>query len=309
MKRKPESATRIHPTAILGEGVELGQDVVIGPYCIIDSTVRIGDRTRVHSHAQILNHTSLGADNVVYPGSILGGIPQDRKFEGEETELCIGDRNVFREHCTVHLGTAPPNGARVTRIGHDNLIMAGSHVAHDCRLEDRVTLGNNVLLAGHVQIESHATIGGATALHQFTMVGTLAYIGGMTRVALDVPPFVMFEGTPARLRGLNLVGLKRFGMRTGEIASLKEAYRLLFHTSQTREAGLTALEARSDLSRHVRCLVESLRRSNNGIRGRYLESLRQGHDPGLPAARPHGDSSRGRTPTQQYPGQAEAELP
>ncbi len=150
--------TTIHPMAIVASGAELGVGVVVGPFCKIESGVRIGDRTEIHASAQILNNTTIGCDNVVYAGAILGGIPQDRKYDGQDTTLVIGDRNSFREHCTVHIGT--PGGARVTRIGRDNLLMACSHVAHDCSIGDNVTMGNNVLCAGHVHIESSASISG-----------------------------------------------------------------------------------------------------------------------------------------------------
>lgn len=265
--------TTIHPTAIVAPGAELGVGVAIGPFCIIDGGVRIGDRTQIHASAQVLNNTTIGCDNVIHSGAILGGVPQDRKYDGQDTVLVIGDRNSFREHCTVHIGT--PGGARVTEIGSDNLMMACSHVAHDCSIGDGVTLGNNVLCAGHVHIESRASVSGGSVIHQFTTVGTLSYVGGLARVTMDVPPYIIFEGRPGRPRGLNIIGLQRSDMPKEHIDALKEAYLILFRTSQTLEAGLALLESRPNLPAEIEYLIDSLRRSDQGIRGRYLETLRR----------------------------------
>ncbi|HHI78348.1 MAG TPA: acyl-ACP--UDP-N-acetylglucosamine O-acyltransferase [Planctomycetes bacterium] len=297
MSDMPSTETRIHPTALVEKGVELGVGVEIGPFAILGEGVRIGDRTKVMGQAQILGRTTLGEDNVVFPGAILGCIPQDKKFRGEETRLVIGDRNHFREHCTAHRGTGRDHGgAGQTTIGNDNLLMACSHVAHDCILGDKVTMGNNVLLAGHVHVEEGATISGGTAIHQFTTIGTMAFIGGLARVGMDVPPYLIVEGRPGRVRGINLVGLRRRGVSEKAQEALKEAYRILFMNPQGNlEAGLDTLEAKEDLVEEVRNLVLFLRRNERGGRGRYLEGMRrdQQNESGDPRkSSPQGDAGQ-----------------
>jgi len=271
---RPETLeTVVHPTALVAEGAELGQGVRIGPFAIIEEGVVIGDRTEVHGHAQILRGTTLGEDNVVYGAAILGGRPQDRKYSGEDSRLVIGDRNQIREQTTFHRGTR--DGDMVTTVGSDCLFMAGCHVAHDCIIEDGVTMANNVLLAGHVHIQAGASIAGSTGVHQFVTIGMHAFIGGLARVAMDVPPFLIFEGRPGRPRGLNIVGLQRFGFDEARMEALKEAYRVLFHSELTRERALKVLAEKGARTPDVAYLVDFLQRSDRGVRGRYRESLRK----------------------------------
>lgn len=265
--------TFIHPTALVDPGAELGQGVQVGPFAILEAGIQVGDRTEVHGHTQILRGTTLGSDNVIFPGAILGGIPQDRKYGGEESQLVIGDRNQIREQTTFHRGTE--DGGLETKVGNDCLFMAGCHVAHDCIIEDGVTMANNVLLAGHVHIEQGASLSGASAVHQFATIGTLAFVGGLARVAMDVPPYLIFEGRPGRPRGLNVIGLQRAGLGETAIDSLKSAYRILFHGEETRMAALKQLEERADLSAEVANLVRFLRMTDLDSRGRFRESLRK----------------------------------
>ena len=265
--------TFIHPTALVDPGAELGQGVHVGPFAILEAGIQVGDRTELHGHTQILRGTTLGSDNVIFPGAILGGIPQDRKYGGEESRLVIGDRNQIREQTTFHRGTE--EGGLETKVGNDCLFMAGCHVAHDCMIEDRVTMANNVLLAGHVHIEQGASLSGASAVHQFATIGTLAFVGGLARVAMDVPPYLIFEGRPGRPRGLNVIGLQRAGLGETAIDSLKSAYRILFHGEETRMAALKQLEERADLSAEVANLVRFLRMTDLDSRGRFRESLRK----------------------------------
>ncbi len=265
--------TFIHPTALVDPGAELGVGVQVGPFSILEAHIQVGDRTEIHGHAQILKGTTLGADNAVFPGAILGGIPQDRKYGGEESRLLIGDRNQIREQTTFHRGTE--DGELETKVGNDCLFMAGCHVAHDCIIEDAVTMANNVLLAGHVHIQKSASLAGASAVHQFATIGTLAFVGGLARVSMDVPPYLIFEGRPGRPRGLNVVGLQRADFDEASIESLKEAYRVLFHGEETRTAALKQLEEREGLSPEVTHLVQFLRMTNRDSRGRFRESLRK----------------------------------
>jgi UDP-N-acetylglucosamine acyltransferase len=269
--------TRIHRTAIVGEGAELGVEVEVGPYCVISGRARIGDRCRLHAHAQILNRVTLGCDNVVHAGAVIGDTPQDRSYQGEETETIVGDGNQVREHVTIQMGTS--KGGGVTRVGGGSLLMVGAHVAHDCVLGDNLTLGNSVMLAGHVHIEDGATIAGGTGVHHWVTVGRLAFVGGLARVTMDVPPFMISEGGPARVRGLNLVGLRRSGIDGDRLEALRAAYRTIYHGRESFLAGLQAVEQQPSLTDDVRYLVEHLRRTERGYRGRYLEGVHRGRGP------------------------------
>ena len=266
--------TRIHPTAILSDGVEIGRGVEIGPYAILDGRVRVGDGTKIHSHAQILNSTTLGARCEVHGNALVGGTPQDRKFEGEDTEVVIGDDTIIREGATIHLGT--DHGSRVTRVGSRVLVMANVHIAHDCQIEDDVTMSNNVLLAGHVHVQAGATISGATVIHQFATIGRLAMIGGLARVSMDVPPFLIVEGRPGKVRGLNVVGLRRRGVTEERVERLKEVYRLLFMGNKTSDESYALAMERAGEFSEVHELLEFLKRTDSNNKGRYLESLRKG---------------------------------
>lgn len=170
---------RIHPTALVDERATIGQDVVVGPFCYVGPDVKIGDRTVLRSHVTVEGRTTLGADNVVYPGAAIGCEPQDKKYAGEDTVLVVGDRNVIRENCTLSIGTVQDEG--ITRVGSDNLFMANAHVAHDCRVGNGTILANNVALAGHVTLEDYAIVGGQTGVHQFCRVGAHAMVGGRRR--------------------------------------------------------------------------------------------------------------------------------
>ncbi|MCB9890795.1 MAG: acyl-ACP--UDP-N-acetylglucosamine O-acyltransferase [Planctomycetes bacterium] len=266
--------TRIHPQAIVEPGAEIGVGVEIGPYCIIAATAKIGDRCQILGGSQILGHTTLGPDNEIHGGAILGGTPQDRTYHGEDTRVVIGARNKIRENVTIHRATTKEE--RVTRIGDDNLIMGGTHIAHDCKLGNQITIGNNSLLAGHVLVEDGVTISGGTGIHHWCSIGRLAMIGALCRVAMDVPPFLVCEGRPGRVRGLNLVGLRRNGVDGAGLEAVRDAYKILFHTSETREAALLKLEASDPMTPEVQHLVRYLRRSDQGYRGRYLEGVYRG---------------------------------
>ncbi len=268
--------TRIHPTAILSDSVEIGRGVEIGPYAILDGRIRIGDGTKIHAHAQILNSTTLGARCEVHGYALVGGKPQDRKFEGEDTEVVIGDDTIIREGVTIHLGTG--HSSRVTRVGSRVLVMANVHIAHDCQVADDVTMSNSTLLAGHVHVQAGATISGATVIHQFTTIGRLAMIGGLARVSMDVPPFLIVEGRPGKVRGLNVVGLRRRGVSEESVERLKETYRLLFLGKKTSAESYSLAVERAGGSAEVHELLEFLRRTDSNIKGRYLEALRKARE-------------------------------
>ncbi len=216
----------IHPTAILGADVTVGKDVHIGPYCVLEGTVVIGDGTRLVSHVAIGGVTTLGKNCTVYPFASLGHPPQDLKYKGEKSSLVIGDNNVIREHVTMNPGTE--TGVMVTRVGNNCLFMVSSHVAHDCQVGDNVILANNATLGGHVEVGDHSIIGGLAAVHQFVRIGSHAIIGGMSGVEHDVIPYGSVMGERANLAGLNLVGLKRRGFDRDTIHALRNAYKMLF---------------------------------------------------------------------------------
>lgn len=218
--------TSIHPTAVVDPRAELGTDVTIGPYALIGPDVRIGAGTNIGAHCVVTGRTSIGVDNRFFPFSSIGEAPQDKKYAGEPTELVIGDRNTIREYCTLNVGTVQDKG--VTRLGHDNWIMAYVHVAHDCQLGNHLTIANCTQLGGHVHIEDWVVLGGFTGIHQFCRVGAHAMCAVATKLVQDVPPFVMAEGSPATPRGLNTEGLRRRGFTAEDIGYVKKAYKLLY---------------------------------------------------------------------------------
>jgi UDP-N-acetylglucosamine acyltransferase len=218
--------TCIHPTAIIHGGASLGAGVEVGPYCVVGGAVSLGDRTRLASHVVLEGHTAIGEDCVIHPFACLGAAPQHSGHKGEPTRLVVGDRNIIREHVTMHCGTAMGRG--VTKVGSDGFFMAGAHIGHDCIVGDRVTMANTATLGGHVQVEDHVIIGGLAAAHQNTRIGRHAFVGGMAGVNHDVIPFGNVWGNHAHLEGLNLVGLKRRGFSRDVINTLRAAYRMLF---------------------------------------------------------------------------------
>lgn len=223
----------VHPTAVVEDGAQLGENVEIGPYCVVGANVSLGDDVRLHSHVVVGGRTQVGRETEIFPFASIGLAPQDLKYGGEESELVIGARARIREHVTMNPGTA--GGGMLTRVGDDCLFMVGSHVAHDCIVGNSVILANNATLAGHVEVGDFAIIGGLSAVHQFVRIGAHAMIGGMSGVEHDLIPFGSAMGERARLRGLNLVGLQRRDFSREEITNLRTAYRLLFAQEGTMQ--------------------------------------------------------------------------
>ncbi|RYF71924.1 MAG: acyl-ACP--UDP-N-acetylglucosamine O-acyltransferase, partial [Comamonadaceae bacterium] len=199
--------TQIHATAVVDPRAQVDESVVVGPYAVVGPDVKIGAGTTVGAHCVIEGHTTIGRDNRIFQFASLGAAPQDKKYAGEPTELVIGDRNTIREFCTFNLGTAQDAG--VTRIGDDNWIMAYVHIAHDCQLGNQITMANNATLAGHVHVGNWVTVGGLTGVLQRMRLGEHAMVGFGSHVNKDVPPFMVVDGHPLTVRGVNLVGLKR----------------------------------------------------------------------------------------------------
>jgi len=254
--------TSIHPSAIVHPESYLGTGVVVGPYAIIEEQVHIGDGTVIDAGAQIKRFTTLGAKNHVHSMACVGGEPQDLKFGGEESTLVIGDRNRIREFSTIHRGTE--GGGGVTRVGSDNLMMAYSHIAHDCVVGDNNVLANAATLAGHVTVGNEVVVGGLSAVHQFVNIGDFAFIGGKTGVAQDVPPFMLVVGERATLRGLNLIGLRRHGFSSEEISALKSAYKLIWRSNQERNEVMQQVETELGSFQQVMKLIDFIRSSKRG---------------------------------------------
>ncbi|WP_286999225.1 MULTISPECIES: acyl-ACP--UDP-N-acetylglucosamine O-acyltransferase [Comamonas] len=234
-------SANIHPTAIIHEGAQLHPSVTVGAYSIIGPHVSIGAGTCVGPHCVIEGHTSIGVDNHIFQFASLGAQPQDKKYAGEPTRLAIGNRNTIREFCTFNTGTSQDAG--VTRIGDDNWIMAYVHIAHDCVVGNNTILANNATLAGHVHLGDWVILGGLTGVHQFVKIGAHAMAGFASRVAQDVPPFMMIEGNPLAVRGFNLEGLRRRGFTPERLKAVKQMHRLLYRQGLTLEDAMQAIAA------------------------------------------------------------------
>jgi UDP-N-acetylglucosamine acyltransferase len=254
---------QVHPTAVVHPDAQLHETVEVGPLSVIGPKVRIGAGTRVGPHVVIEGRTTLGAGNRVFQFASLGAVPQDLKYAGEDTELVIGDENQIREFTTLHIGTA--GGGGVTRIGHRNLFMANSHVAHDCVVGNGCILVNSAALGGHVLVEDSVIISGLTAVHQFTRIGKHAFVAGGSMVVMDVPPYCMAQGDRAELAGLNTVGLERHGFTEAQIGRIKEAYKILFRSKLQIAEALARLKAEYGGQPEIDHLVDFISQSKRGV--------------------------------------------
>lgn len=248
---------------MIAPGAQLDEDVKIGPFAVIGGHVRIGKGTVVGAHAVIEGRTTIGSENRIFQFASVGAVPQDLKYKGEESELVIGHRNRIREFVTIHLGTE--GGGMVTRIGDDNLFMAYSHVAHDCRIGNSVIMANAATLGGHITLEDGVIIGGLAGIHQFCRVGRQAFVAAATLVVMDVPPYTTVQGDRARLTGLNLEGLKRSNVSPDAISGLKKAYRILFRSGLVLEEGVKRARTEVGKSPEVDYLIDFITSSGRGI--------------------------------------------
>jgi UDP-N-acetylglucosamine acyltransferase len=244
----------IHPTAIVDPGADLHPSVKVGPYAVIGDRVKIGADTTIGAHAVLEGPTEIGIGNQIFPGAAIGLDSQDLKYVGGVASLKIGNYNRIREYVTINRATGD---GEFTTIGDHNLLMAYVHVAHNCIIEDHVKIANATSLAGDVYIESGAVISGVLGVHQFVRIGRLAMVGGMTRIQRDVPPYMVVEGNPARVRSLNLVGLKRAEFSSEELAALKEAYRQLYSADQTLQQALDSIESKTDQVDHLKSFLQA----------------------------------------------------
>ena len=283
LRLENEHAPTVHPTAVVHPTATLGSGVTVGPYAVVGQRVTVGARSALHNHATVLGPAVIGEDNEVFPYAVLGAEPQDLKYKGHDTALVVGDRNKFREHSTVHRGTQ--FGDAATRIGSDCLLMVGAHVAHDCRLDDEVVIANNTMIGGHCHLEFGSTVAGGSGIHHFTTIARLAFVGGMSRISKDVPPFCIVEGNPAQVRKVNSVALARRRFPIEQVEALRAALRLLFRSSDlTTLAAIEQIrgEAHSPENRDAQHafqpaleLCAFLERCDTGVHGRYLEAERQ----------------------------------
>jgi UDP-N-acetylglucosamine acyltransferase len=236
--------TLIHPTAVVHGGAQIHPTVKVGPYAVIGEQVTIGPGTEIGPHVVIDGDTTIGAHNRIFPGAAIGLESQDLKYDGSMSRVVIGDNNLIREYVTINRAT---DAGAATLLGSNNLLMAYSHVAHNCVVEDNVIIANSVALAGHVYVESGARISGLVGVHQFVHVGRLAMIGGLSRIDRDVPPFTLLNGNPAYVRGLNQVGLQRAGLTADPQAyrELKQAYRLVYRSGESLSNAVAKLSQSS----------------------------------------------------------------
>jgi len=253
---------QIHSTAIVSKKAKLGQGVCVGPYSLISDNVSIGDNTVIGSHCVVEGNTTIGANCHIFTGAVVGSQPQDLKFKGEKVFLEIGDNNIIREYCTLNPGTE--EGGK-TIVGSNNLFMAYSHIAHDCRVGSYCVLANSGTLAGHVTIEDRAVVGGLVAIHQFVRVGRLSIIGGCSKVVQDIPPYSTCDGHPALVFGLNLVGLRRNNVSKDSMHALDKAYKLLFNSGLLVKHALEKVEKEVNLTPEVSHLIDFVKTSERGI--------------------------------------------
>lgn len=253
----------IHPTAIIDPSANIADEVEIGPYAVIGEQVTIGRGTKIDAHVVISGPTVIGEDNHIYSFANVGAACQDKKYADEPTQLIIGDRNQIRENVTLHRGTVQDNG--ITRIGSDNLLMVGCHVAHDCIIGDNVIMANLTTLGGHVKVADFAILGGGTLVHQFCHIGAHSMTGGGTVVFKDIPAYVMAQGNPAKPYTMNLEGLKRRGYDDEQRAVIKKAYKTLYREGLTLKQALESLSASAVDQHDLVLLVESIEQSQRGI--------------------------------------------
>jgi UDP-N-acetylglucosamine acyltransferase len=255
--------SRIDPRAMVSSKADLAGDVEVGPFAVIGADVTVGPGCVINAHAMVSGPTTLGANNHVFQFASIGDAPQDKKYKGEPTRLEVGDRNTFREYCTVNRGTVTGRG--VTRVGNDNLLLAYSHVGHDCTLGNNIVLSNLVMLGGHVELGDWVIMSGYSGAHQFAKIGAHAFIGNNTAVTRDVPPYVLAMGNPAEPRAVNSEGLKRRGFSEPQIRAIRNAYRVLYRSDLKLEDAVRRLTEMAATEEVLRPLVEFIGRSTRSL--------------------------------------------
>lgn len=252
----------IHPTAIVADGAELGNDVCVGPYAYIDADVKIGDGTKIEAYVRIKDHTTIGSRCHIYEHAVLGNDPQDHDFGGETSYVRVGDDVILREYVTIHRATGEGN---ITTVGSGTFLMENCHVAHNVRIGEHCTVTNKVGFSGHVEVGSYAVIGGLTGFHQFVKVGDYAMVGGMAKIIKDVPPYSLVDGHPGKVYGLNTVGLRRRGFSQDDRTKIKNIYKLLYDRKLSRADAIAAVEEKYGADEHGAVIIKFVRSLKRGL--------------------------------------------
>jgi len=263
---------KISPLAAVDPKARLADDVEVGPFCVIGPDVTIGGGTRLLNSVTVIGHTTIGRNNVIHPNAVIGSMPQDRSYKSAPTRVEVGDNNVIREACTIHRGTE--KGGGLTRVGDNNMLMVNVHLGHDVHMGSNCTIANNLMTGGHVQIRNGVVIMGGVGINQFVRVGDYAFIGGLSRIHHDVPPFCKIDG-PDLFRGVNIVGLRRAGFTEDDVESIEAACRRLFYRETPFALAMAEFNTMNGLNSRVKHMIDFLRERDMGKHGRYLESLRE----------------------------------
>ncbi|MEM7784751.1 MAG: acyl-ACP--UDP-N-acetylglucosamine O-acyltransferase [Planctomycetota bacterium] len=263
----------ISPLASVDPNAEIAPGVEIGPFCVIGPKAKIGKRTRLLNSVTVMGDVTIGEDNVVSPGAVLGGAPQDISYKGSDTKVTIGDRNIIRECVTINLATEKEDG--FTRIGSDCYFMGNVHIAHDCMIGDHTIIGHGSMLGGHVHVDHHAILSGSVAVTHYASIGSYTFVGAASRVLQDVAPFMLADGSPARPRCINIVGLRRNNFDKKVIDSVNEAYRLMYRARVGLENCVEILSSTGSLTAQVEHLLDKIRSSQAGRHGRGREAGRK----------------------------------
>lgn len=266
MDAKNKVIAYIDPTAVIHPHAKIGKNVQIGPYAVIDENVEIGDGTKIMPHVVITGWSGIGENCIIYPGAVIGSEPQDLKFKGERSYVFIGDRTTIRECATIHRGCGPESE---TRIGNDSLLMAYTHVAHNCSVGNHVIMANSAMIAGHVVVEDRVVIGGLTGVHQFVRIGRNAMVGGASKLVQDVVPYTIADGRPAKVSGLNNVGISRAGIPIEIRRNIKKAYKILYRSGLGLSEAIEEIEQDVESCEEIEHFLRFLRNAERGIcRGR-----------------------------------------
>ncbi len=262
-------AIQIDDNASVDPRAQIDDDVSIGPFCVVGPHANIGRGTQLLGHVTLMGHVTLGQDNRVYPGAVIGGEPQDISYAGSDTQVVVGDGNVIRESVTINRASEKEDG--VTRVGDNNFLMAGCHVAHDCQVGNRIVLANNTLLGGHVHVHDYASLSAGVGVHHFATIGSYSFVGGISVVRHDVPPYILADGYPARPRCINVVGLKRNSFLPEVIECLAEAHRLLYRAKVGLDSAWEILRTGGRLVPQVNHLLHFVQNQHEGTHGRGRE--------------------------------------
>lgn len=265
-------AIHVDPTAVVDPNAVLDDEVTIGPYCVIGPGAFIGSGTRLLNHVTVMGNVRIGHNNVFYPNCVIGAEPQDLGYRGEPTWVVIGDRNTFREACTVHRATTKDLG--VTRIGCDNFFMSMVHIAHDCLVGSKIIIANMTQLSGHAQVEDFAVLSGMVGVHHFATIGRYSFVGGMSAIRTDVAPFMLYEGWPAEPTKVNIIGLRRNGFSREDINSLTECHRIIWRRGLGYDQARNEIESTVAPSAAVQELLAFIDRQRSGKKGRAREGRR-----------------------------------